>query len=204
MKCKSKALISTLLVALALTAVVTSSAAAANYTASKYPETMRASSPAWNVTLTTEAGKVECAELLEGTLSGASTDLTVNTNYSGCSAFGFLEASMSGCKYTFTQPSGSADFYTAKMDIVSACTIVTSTCHVTIPTQGPLSSVAFTNETAAGDASVRANVTGIAYTVVKDGFACPFNGTGSKTGATYVHDSPVTFAPLFGGKFDVG
>jgi len=165
---------------------------------------MRSSSPAWNVTLKTEAGNVECAENLEGTLSASSTDLTVSPNYWGCSAFGFLEATVTGCKYTFTEPTGFSDSYTAKMDIVGACTINTSTCHVTIPIQGALGGVAFTNETASGDVSVKANVTGIAYTVVTDGFACPFNGTGSKTGASYVHDVSVTFAPLFGGKFDIG
>ena len=193
-----------LLAALALVAVVSSSASAANYTASKYPETMRSSSPAWNVTLKTEAGNVECAENLEGTISASSTDLTVSPNYWGCSAFGFLEATVTGCKYTFTEPTGFTDNYSAKMDIVSPCTIKASTCHVTIGNQGALSGVAFTNETAGGDVAIKANVTGIAYTVVADGFLCPFNGTGSKTGGSYVHDVSVTFAPLFGGKFDVG
>lgn len=204
MDCKFKALSLVLLAALALIAVVTSSASAAKYTASKYPETMRSSSPAWNVTLKTEAGNVECAENLEGTISASSTDLTISPNYWGCSAFGFSEATVTGCKYTFTEPSGFSDSYTATMDIVSPCTIKASTCHVTIGNQGALNGVSFFNETAAGDVSVSANVTGIAYTVVTDGFLCPFNGTGSKSGGSYVHDVPVTFAPLFGGKFDIG
>jgi hypothetical protein len=207
---KSKALTLVLLAALALAAVLASPAAAANYTASGYPETMRSSSPGWNVTWITEGGTVECAEELEGTLSAASNSLTVKPTYWGCSAFGFLEAkaATNGCDYLFREPTGSIDFYSAKLDITcpsgKVIEFTTSTCKVTIGAQTGLSKISITNNTGFSDVSLDAEVQGVAYTVVTDGFLCPFNGTGAKTGAKYLHDAPVSFAPIFGKKFDVG
>jgi len=64
--------------------------------------------------------------------------------------------------------------------------------------------LAITNETAAGDVKVKGNVTGVKYTVTEDGFACPFGGTGAKTGATYIQDSAVTMDSTNGATVDVG
>jgi hypothetical protein len=75
---------------------------------------------------------------------------------------------------------------------------------MTIGEQSPGGAVSVTNNTAAGDLSLKASITGIKYTVTEDGFGCPFNGTGAKTGATYVQDSAVTLDSTNGATVDVG
>ena len=191
MTCKLKTLGVALFAVLALTAVSASAGSAAQYTSSSYPTTGTGISEVGNSVFTTEGGTAECKTHYEATLNEGSSDLTVTPTVTNCVAFGFIEATVTGCTFTFTEPTGAPN-YTAKMDIVSSCTVVASTCHLTVPNQGPLSSVAITNN-ATGDVSIKANVTGINYNVVKDGFLCPFNGTGAKTGATYRHEEAVTF-----------
>ena len=192
MNCKFKTLGVALIAVLALTAVVASSASAANYTASSYPTTGVGESALGNDVFTTEAGKVECSTHLTIHIGVKTPTVQGTFIYSNCKAFGFLNATVTGCVYTFTEPTGSADSYSAKVDVTSTCTIVASTCEVKVEPQTGLSSVAITNETAAGDVKVKANVTGIAYNVTKDGIGCPFSGTGKKAGATYVQGSAIT------------
>jgi hypothetical protein len=200
---------------LALSAVVASAASAANYTASSYPTTGTGTSAVGNDTFITEAGKVECASHYEGTLTGPSSSLTVKATYTSCKAFGFLSAkvAMNGCDYTFTTPTGTAPNFTAPVDVTcpaGATISITSpesspVCTTTIGAQGPLSSVAITNVAGSpGDVTVKSAVKNIAYTVTQDGFGCPFNGTGAKTGAEYIQDSAVTFKSTNGATIDVG
>ncbi len=199
---------------LALSVVVVGSAQAAEgkYTASTYPTTGTAESALGNDVFTTEAGTVECLSHFEGTLTGASTNLTVKAKYSKCKAFGFLEAtvSMRSCDYLFTTPTGEKDVWKAEKVQVK-CTnalepilISAGTCKATVGEQTTAGSVDVTNNTAAKDVSVQATVTGVAYTVTEDGFACPFGGTGAKTGATYAQKSSITFASTNGATIDVG
>ncbi len=189
---KIKTLGVALFAVLALTAVMASAASAASYTASSYPVTGTAISEVGNDVFTTEGGTVECKSHFHATLGGTSKDLTVEPTYSGCKAFGFLSAEVTGCKYTFTEPTGTAPNFTVQVHVIGACTIKASTCHVTVPVQGPLNHVGITN-LATGDVSVKATVSNINYTVNTDGFLCPFNGTGAKTGATYNQKAAVTF-----------
>jgi len=203
-----------LIAALAFAALAASAASAANYTASSYPTTATASSSLNNETFVTEAGRVECAGHFEGTLSAASSTLTVTPRYSGCAAFGFLSASveMTFCDWVWGAPSGLGDLYSAKVNLSCpsgwAMTISApatgSVCRMTIGAQSGLSKLNITNFTGAGDLNIQASVEGISYTVTQDGFGCPFNGTGAKTGAKYIQDSSVTFAPLFSSSIDVG
>ncbi len=196
---------------LALTAVSASAASAANYTASAYPTTGTAESASGNDTFITEAGKVECRSHFEGSLGAASSTLTVNATYDKetCKAFGFLNATvtMGTCDYLFGAPTGSGDSYTAAVQVKCSgakIKIVASTCEVEIGEQSPTGSVAITNDTTAGDTTVKAGVTGIKYTVTKDGIGCPFSGTGEKTGAEYKQDNAVTFDSTNGATIDVG
>jgi hypothetical protein len=185
---KFKTLGVALFAVLALTAVMASAASAAAYTSSTYPTTATGSSPKGNDVFTTEAGNVECASHFHVTIGGPpSYDVTVEPTYSGCEAFGFLEATVTGCKFTFTATS----IPSSTVHVTGPCTIKAGTCHVTVDNQNNLGSVATTNN-AAGDVSVQANVSGIKYTVINDGFLCPFNGTGEKTGATYKQGSAIT------------
>jgi hypothetical protein len=204
---KVKILGAALFVVLVLTAASAGAASAASYTASAYPTTGTGTSPLGNGVFTTEGGKAECAAHYQGTLASTSEDLTVTAIYTGCKAWGFVTAAVaSNCTYTFTTPTGSGHNYQANIDVVGApCTIsVGSTCKVSVPNQGPLNSVALTTDTAAGDLTMKANVTGIEYDVVTDHFGCPFNGVGRKTGGTYVHGTAVTFDSTNGASLDLG
>jgi hypothetical protein len=204
MNCKFKTLGGCLLAALALTAVLVSTASAANYTASSYPTTGVGESSLGNDVFTTEAGKVECKTHLTIHIGVQTPTVQGTFIYTSCRAFGFLNATVTGCNYNFTEPTGSADSYSAKVDVTSTCTIVAATCEAKVEPQGPLSSVAITNETAAGDMKVKANVTGIAYQVTKDGIGCPFSSTGKKTGATYTQTNAITVDSTNGATIDVG
>jgi hypothetical protein len=184
---KIKTLGVALVAVFALTAVMASAASAASFTSSTYPTTATATSAIGNDVFTTEGGTVECAGHFQGTLAAASSDLTVTATYTNCKAFGFVEATVTGCKYTFTAVSKTS----ANVDVVNPCTIIASNCHVTVENQGPLSSVTLAN-VAEGDVTVKANVENIKYNVIKDGFLCPFAGTGVKSGATYKQGTAIT------------
>lgn len=125
-----------------------------------------------------------------GTQAGTSAKtLTVHPTYSNCTAFG-LSATINtqSCNYEFLEPTGTGPF-TGKVNIVNCSTPITitaGTCEVTVGGQGPLSEVTYTNEaTSPKTVNVGANVSGIKYTKVKDGFLCPLNGTGTKEEGTY-------------------
>jgi hypothetical protein len=198
---KLKTLGVALIAVFALTAVMASGASAEkSYTATLYPTTGTGTSALGNDIFTTEGGTVECASHFVGTLKEKSNDLTITATMTGCKAFGFLEAKVTGCVFTFTTPFGSP--IVAPVDVVNPCTIEASTCHVTVPVQTGLAHIGITNN--ALDVSILATLTGITYTVTKDGFLCPFNGTGAKTGGTYKQVSPVTFASTNGARIAVG
>lgn len=180
------------------------------YTASTYPTTGTGESALGNDVLKTEAGNVECKSHYSSTLSAKSTSLTVTPTYTECKAFGFLSASveMKGCDYVLnsaTVPSG--DVSTSKIDISCATEVITitgGTCTMLIGPQKGLSKVTTTNNTAAGDMSIQAAVTGIEYFVSRDGVGCPFGGTGRKTGAELNQGSAITFDSTNGATIDVG
>jgi hypothetical protein len=77
-------------------------------------------------------------------------------------------------------------------------------CQLTIGSQADAGALDITNNTAAGDISVQATATHVAYTVTYDKIGCPLTGTGSKTGGTYVQESPVTLDSTNGADIHVG
>lgn len=187
---------------LALSAIAASAASAEKqYTCSAYPCTGTGESVLGNDTFTTEAGTVECKAHFEGTLNAASSHLTVKANYNKETCkFGPLAAhvQMNSCDYTFETPksTGKADEFTAPVKVTCGATpivITAGTCEVHVGEQTPAGGATITNDTAAGDVTVKANFTGITYNVTKDGFGCPFAGTGLKHGGTYIQHNPITF-----------
>jgi hypothetical protein len=186
---------------LALSAVVASAASAANFTASKYPTAGTAESALGNDDFKTEAGSVECkAHFLTGSLSEPAASITVTPTYTGCKAFGFLNATvnMNGCDYTF-YTTGVVD---VKCPAGKSIIITASTCETTVPAQTGLSTVDLKNN--GTGISAQATVTGIKYNVTKDGIGCPFGGTGEKTGATYTQNAAVQVAATNGATIDIG
>ncbi|HYG96180.1 MAG TPA: hypothetical protein VD741_03640 [Solirubrobacterales bacterium] len=199
---KLKTLGIALVAVLAMSAVVASAASATNFTASTYPTSATATSPLGNDDFSTEAGSVECkGHFLVGPLTAAAPTVTVTPTYSECEAFGFLNATvnMNGCDYTFNVNESVTVDCPAGKSIV----IVAGTCETTIGAQGPLNTVDLANNTETS-ISAKANVTGIAYTVTKDGIGCPFSGTGAKTGASYTQANAVIASSTNKAKIHIG
>jgi hypothetical protein len=190
---KFKALGLALVAVLAMSAVV-ASAASAQFTANSYPTTVTATSALGNDVLTVDGSSTECSVHYEGTLSEASTTLTVKPTWTNCKAFGFASATMNtnGCDYVF-HSGGSLDI---ECPVGKTITLVGGNCEVQFGTQTGLKSLSLSN----GHPHINAqfNVSGITANVTKDGFLCPLTGTGHKS-ATLVQKSSVTFKPVSGG-----
>jgi hypothetical protein len=188
-----------LLAVLALGAMVASSAGAADFTASKYPTSVTSTSAKGNDKLTTEGGSVECKAHHEGTLTAAASSMTVIAAYSECQAFGLGSATViMGCDYVL-HASGVTDI---ECPASNKIVITAGTCEVQIGTQTGLSSVQLSN--GSGDITAKANLSGIKYTVTKDGTGCPFSGLGEKMGGTYTQGSAVTVSSTNGASVDIG
>jgi hypothetical protein len=201
---KFKTLGSALAAALAMSAVVASTASAANFTATKYPTSITSESAKGNGTFKTEAGTVECKTHYAGTLSEPSETLDATFAFIECLAFG-LNATVtvpSTCKFRLSV-SGAASF----VAVGGTCTgivIHSGTCTTVIKPQGPLSEVDLANNAATTDITAQATLTGIAYEVTQDGFLCPYNGIGAKAGATYTQHSPATLQSTSGTAIHIG
>jgi hypothetical protein len=213
---KFKTLGLALVAVLALTTTAASVASAAGkYTAEVENTTGTAESVFGNDTFTTEGGNVECKSHFEGTVPGFSAStLTVKAKYTECKAFGFPHATvqMNSCDYRFNTPTGSGANWTATVNVICSdstkpITIAAGNCEITVGSQGPLNHVLITNT--AGDVDVQADVKGVHYTVVKDGFLCPFNTKpgelpATRGGATYKQHKPITFDSTNGSDIHIG
>lgn len=173
------------------------------FTAAQYPATIQGTSAVGNEQIKTEGGSVECKSSFHAEAGGESATLNLAPTYSECKAFGFLNATVhpNGCKYRLhLVEETSVDKYKASFDIAceagKAIVVTAATCQLEIKSQAGLGSVALANNTEASpkDITFDPEVAGLAYTVTTDGFGCPFNGTGNKTGGTYTAGSPITLA----------
>jgi hypothetical protein len=186
---------------LALSAVVASAASATNFTASKYPTAASATSSKGNDTFTTAAGTVEChASFAVASISEPQSSVTVTPTYTSCLAFGLFSAEvhMNGCDYTF-YTTGAVD---VNCGTGKAIAITAGPCEVQIGAQKGLSKVDLANS--GTGISAQATVSGVAYNVTKDGFGCPFSGTGAKTGATYTQHNAVQVSSTNGANIHIG
>ncbi len=197
-----------LIAAVVLATLPVSASTAANFTSQSYPDTWTGET--WTgETLETEAGRVECNGHFEGSLSAASSTLTLVPKYTNCQAFGFLtaEVNFTGCDYLWHVTFGSSDLYSGTIDIVcpseKSIDVTASTCAFSIPAQTGLKSISFSNWTAGGDFEATTNASELKYTVTKDGFGCPFGGTGEKVGGTY-RNSLLTMSSVFLRNIDIG
>lgn len=141
-------------------------------------------------TLSFEGGlSASCSQAsFTGALSADAGAFTVAPTYSGCSAFGFSEATiaLNGCTYSYSLSGevwranypGSAAISCPEG---KAITITAGACTVTIPAQSGLA-MRFSTDTAAAPQRLLAQNRALAlkYTKTKDGFLCPLNGTGAK------------------------
>lgn len=186
---------------LVMGAVLASAAQATNFTASKYPTAATASSSKGNDEWKTEAGTIECQSHFHvSSLSESSEALTISPTFSECAAFGFLNMAThtNGCTWVF-YTSGTMDI---KCPAGNQMVGTAATCEHTVGSQTTLSKIDFANSGTGFTAQM--TVTGINYTVTKDGFGCPFLGTGAKTGASYTQNSAIQFSSTNGANIDIG
>jgi hypothetical protein len=208
---KFKGVTLALVAVLAMSAFVASAAQAITIQSTSYPQTVTGEGKGIGKHFKTEAGSVECEiSNFDGTLSEASSTLTVKPTYSGCTAFfGFAAATIhtEECAYVFHatgHDAGTATF-TANVDVScpgsQSIKITAGTCRAEVKSQTGLSTVNITgmSENTGGgvihhDLTVKPIVSKIAYTVTQDGFGCPFGGTGNKTGGEYTSTGYTTVA----------
>ena len=193
-----KALGLALVAVFAMSAVVASAASASEFTSAKYPVTISGSQSTTHK-FTAGSTSVTCeTATFAGEASAASSTVTIHPTYSGCTAFGFVGATVTttGCDYLFHSGAEvSSEKFDGTVDVVcgegKSITIVASTCALEIKGQTGLSTVSFQNA-AEGKVTVGANVSSIAYTTTKDGFLCPLAGTGNFTNGGYTGDTSVS------------
>lgn len=171
-------------------------------TADAYPVTIHGSAASGVQKITTEGGSVECTFSYHAETAASSTAVALSPTGSKCQAFGFLEATFTpnGCTYQLDNYEQTGeDKFASRFGIVcpagKSITVLASTCEIEIPAQAGLTSVELVNDTAASprrDITFKPEVGGLAYKVLKDGFLCPFGGTGSKTGGSFTASSATT------------
>jgi hypothetical protein len=179
-----------LVAVLALSLAITSIAAAAQFTASSYPAKYEGEgNPEEYGYVTTDGGTVKCKSgTASATLSEASSTLSVSGTAGSCTAFGFVNATVTvnGCTTLVHVKEGSGDTYTGTADLVcpegKSVVTVASTCEMAVPSQNGSVTLELTNNTGPeGTVSVKVTSSKFKYIVTKDGFACPFTGTGETT-----------------------
>lgn len=144
------------------------------FEAESYTASVAGSQVEQNV-LSTVAGKAQCTgAAFDGQLAEASTDLTLGASYSGCSAFGFVNATvkMNSCEYV-------VDALNAGPPYVGGFSVDCATpgdsikvsvpsigCTVTVPDQSGLEAVSLANEGSGSARQVTADldVSGLTYT----------------------------------------
>jgi hypothetical protein len=191
---KLKKLGVSLVAVLALSLVITSISAAAQFTSSSYPTTTKAEGTESYGYATVEGSSIECSSgSASATLSAASSTLTiVEGKASKCSAFGFAEGTVNseGCAVLVHVTGGSGDTYTGTSDLLcpagQSVKTVAGSCKTEVKPQTGSVTLELLNNTGGGYVEVKLKTSNVAYTVTQDGFLCPLNGTGNKTGGTAV------------------
>jgi len=138
-------------------------------------------------------GNPAAAKCKSATLTGTSpvkqveAELPVHPVYKECTAFGLpATITTTGCDYLFHIGAATTGGWHATKDI--ACSagatirIVAQTCEVTVGQQSGLATSEVTNSGGSGtamDLLLHMSITGMNYTVVKDGIGCPLSGTGT-------------------------
>lgn len=148
--------------------------------------------------------KIECSTAtVTGEATKKATTVTLHPSFSGCSAFGFGEATVTttGCDFTYTFHNELAvDTWDATVDTECIASneivVAAGTCEVRIEPQEGVHTVEWVDDTVTGKVTIRKGVTGKKYRVAKDGLACPFFGTGKK------EDGKVTGRYVLGGTYE--
>lgn len=198
----------TLAVALAFALTMgVSNASATEFTAASYPASLEAEQPAGaQHEFEIGSGNTRCTTAaFTGTLSGATTSITITPHFTGCTTFGLLSTvTMNGCDYRFNLPAAGNNGTT---DIVcpSGNEIVVDTsgglCDTHYKAQSGLPGIAYQNNGKHVDLIMK--LTSI-HAVVTGKFLCPI-ATTTKTFADAKYTGMLTVKASGGSiGFDVG
>lgn len=183
---KLKALGLAFVAVLAMGALSASAASAASFHSEAAHTILSGEQPTGtNDVFTTNAGTVTCQNATySGTTSSATTStVTVTPSYSGCTAFGFVNATIdvNGCTYTFNAGND---------DLIITCsgnpiTVTAFNCHVKVASQEATAGISYDNAGSgtSRDVTATANITGLKYTQESKSF--PGCTNGSFTNGTY-------------------
>jgi hypothetical protein len=192
-----KGLTALLALGLFMSMSVAAAQATPTFTAGKYPATVTGFS---EIVIGTGASSVTCPVEFDGTLSAASSTLELGTffQFFNCKAWGFVNMTINNqCKQVFhATEKQSADQYKAHYQLkcpTSTGTVLTAgTCAIEITPQEGRTSVDIDTDTGSPNrVTLDYEVTGLAYTVTKDGFLCPLEGLGAKTNGTITGETMV-------------
>jgi hypothetical protein len=196
---KMKTLGLALVAVFAMSAVVASAASAAQFASDGNVEASIEAKQSTTHTFSIEGNNVTCTSAVfttAGLISSPATSVKVHPAYTGCTAFGFVGSSVTttGCDYVLSAP-GTVESGKVAGNIKVECeagkniVIVAGTCEVTVAPQSFTKGLTFENIASSPKTmNLKAAVTGIASTKVKDGFLCPLSGTGAASG-TYTGDT---------------
>lgn len=185
--------------------VLAAPAAGDGFAAVSYPVTISGTQLGSGPVFGTEAGSVTCesSTLTSPTLSERATSLTLTPTFSNCKAFGSMTATVSatGCTFVLKEATETEfEKFEGSMDLncESEQSIVISTlsCEAQISGQTGLKTMKYVNQHSEVPSNFAAtfSLSGVKYTVTKDGFGCPFTGTGAKTSGTFSDEAVVKAA----------
>ena len=170
-------------------------AAAVGFDAASFPVTMTGQQVGSGLVFGTEAGSATCKSttMTSPSIGGYAESVNFSPLFSGCTAFGALPATVTttGCTLAMPGPTELAvnEFEgSVNLSCEAGKSIVVSavTCELQIPAQTGLKAVKYVDraEEKVPNFTAALALGGIKYTVTKDGFLCPFAGTGAKAGGT--------------------
>jgi hypothetical protein len=142
-----------------------------------------------------------------GTITNVSSTVTLNPTYTGCTLAGTgitIHVKPNGCAFHYTLTDVNVTTYRAhtKLTCPTATPIQVegtgTSCEYTLGPNGNenLTTVSLTKD--ALDVTMKPEITGLTATVTKDGFLCPYSGTGVKTGGTYTATGYMTLTASSG------
>jgi triacylglycerol lipase len=173
-----------LVAASAFSAAAASTASAKAFHAGGYTAELKAQQEgSEGNTFTAEGGlAVKCkTATLTGELSEAKEEIELTPTYSECTAAGMTATIvLEGCKYRLSANANDLDIVCPAGKSIKV-TALSGQCEALIGSQNNLSSVAYVlNEEAIETISIKSTLSKVKYTKTKDGFLCPFSGTGVK------------------------
>ncbi len=175
---------------LAMSAMVASAAQASKFTAAEYPATITGEQEGGSTAnrLTVGGAFVTCAQgNYHGTLSEASSTLSVSLDYTECETSFGTSATVdnNGCGYTFHSGAGAEDTWAGTADLVCPAgqelTVTLGLCTVHVAPQANLGGITFTNKTEASPKDVTVEAETPVVVNVTNVFLCPL-ATGVQNG----------------------